>query len=568
MNLIANLAERWLATYSVHLLEISLFILLVWLVDRALRLEVRVRYLLWALALLKVFVPPVLSLPTFAGSTIAEPVVWLPFDLGTASGQTAAGSVSTSQVLFMLWLSSVFGVLLFVLSKHVWMGVRLRAARPVELKRVQQLAPNLPVFESEEVQTPTLLGLVRPKMYLPVEWRTWTEGQLNSVVQHECAHLQHRDGWVLLAQYLALALFAVNPFVWLVHRRLNHVRELLCDEAAVRASDLSAAEYGRTLLMLAEARGVRGYSGVLSRCFFRSESSIRKRIQHLLHWENRPPVRKWLRYLVPIAAAALMVPFSWRCSPEQQLLAPPSSETPAAPKVAAPDSAAAPKPAPGTFVAFDEAPKPVGGFEAIQERLKYPDIARKAGIEGQVIVQVRISESGEVTETRVLRSLGHSGVDEAAVEAIKSVKWEPARNQGKPVAARVAIPVTFKLGPKPTDEPAEPPAAPPNLPPETFVAFDEAPKPVGGFEAIQQRLQYPDLARKAGIEGQVIVHVHISESGEVTETRVLRSLGHSGVDEAAVAAVRSVQWQPARKDGKPVAVWVAVPVLFKLGAER
>lgn len=97
-----------------------------------------------------------------------------------------------------------------------------------------------------------------------------------------------------------------------------------------------------------------------------------------------------------------------------------------------------------------------------------------------------------------------------------------------------------------------------------FVAYDEPPSPIGGFVAIQKALKYPEIARKAGIEGRVIVHVLVSEAGSVENTKILKSLGHSGCDDAAVSAIKSVKWKPARQRDKPVKVWVAIPVIFKL----
>lgn len=97
-----------------------------------------------------------------------------------------------------------------------------------------------------------------------------------------------------------------------------------------------------------------------------------------------------------------------------------------------------------------------------------------------------------------------------------------------------------------------------------FVAYDEPPRPIGGFAAIQRALRYPEIARKAGIEGRVIVHVLVSEKGDVIKTKILKSLGHSGCDEAAVNAIKSVKWKPALQRDKPVKVWVSIPVIFKL----
>ncbi len=111
---------------------------------------------------------------------------------------------------------------------------------------------------------------------------------------------------------------------------------------------------------------------------------------------------------------------------------------------------------------------------------------------------------------------------------------------------------------------------PPPPPPEEddgmniFVAYDEPPSPIGGFGAIQRSLKYPEIARKAGIEGRVIVQVLVSEKGQVIDTRVIKSLGHSGCDDAAVHAIRSVKWKPALQRDKPVKVWVAIPVIFRL----
>ena len=97
-----------------------------------------------------------------------------------------------------------------------------------------------------------------------------------------------------------------------------------------------------------------------------------------------------------------------------------------------------------------------------------------------------------------------------------------------------------------------------------FVAFDEPPTPIGGFRAIQKALKYPEIARKAGIEGRVTVHVLVSEEGIVIKTKILQSLGHTGCDQAAVSAIKNVRWHPAMQRDKAVKVWVAIPVIFRL----
>ncbi len=98
----------------------------------------------------------------------------------------------------------------------------------------------------------------------------------------------------------------------------------------------------------------------------------------------------------------------------------------------------------------------------------------------------------------------------------------------------------------------------------TFIPYDIPPAPIGGFEAIQKNLIYPEIARKAGIEGRVLLYAQIDEKGNVVRTKVLQTLGPTGCNKAAVAAVNFVKWTPAEQRGKPVKVWVMVPVDFKL----
>ncbi len=97
-----------------------------------------------------------------------------------------------------------------------------------------------------------------------------------------------------------------------------------------------------------------------------------------------------------------------------------------------------------------------------------------------------------------------------------------------------------------------------------FKAVSEPPFPIGGYELLQQNLVYPEIARKAGVEGLVVIAAHISELGHVIETRIMKTLGPNGCDEAAIKAIRSVKWRPAFQRDEPVDVWISVPFHFKL----
>jgi len=112
---------------------------------------------------------------------------------------------------------------------------------------------------------------------------------------------------------------------------------------------------------------------------------------------------------------------------------------------------------------------------------------------------------------------------------------------------------------------------PPPPPPEDdegespiFFAYDEPPEAIGGYGAIQRNLVYPEIARKAGVEGKVIVLAVIDEKGNVVRTQVVKSLGNNGCDEAAIAAIRKTKWKPAMQRDKAVKVQISIPVVFKL----
>lgn len=73
---------------------------------------------------------------------------------------------------------------------------------------------------------------------------------------------------------------------------------------------------------------------------------------------------------------------------------------------------------------------------------------------------------------------------------------------------------------------------------------------------------YPDSARKAGVQGIVLVMAHVGKDGRVGETLVVKSI--PALDDAAVRAVLRMGFRPASVQGRPVAVWVGIPVRFTL----
>ncbi len=111
------------------------------------------------------------------------------------------------------------------------------------------------------------------------------------------------------------------------------------------------------------------------------------------------------------------------------------------------------------------------------------------------------------------------------------------------------------------DAPPPPPDAGPTV---RFIPYDEAPEPIGGYTAIQRNVRYPPIAQEAGIEGTVIVQAFVDDKGRVTETVILKGIPNTGLDEAAVDAIRRTRFNPAKQRDRAVGVWISIPVNFRL----
>lgn len=99
---------------------------------------------------------------------------------------------------------------------------------------------------------------------------------------------------------------------------------------------------------------------------------------------------------------------------------------------------------PEIFMIVEDMPELIGGLGSIQKKIKYPEIAKKAGVEGRVFVQFVVNVDGSVEDPVVVRGIG-AGCDEEAVRAVAQAKFKPGRQRGKAVPVKMSLPITFKL---------------------------------------------------------------------------------------------------------------------------
>ena len=103
------------------------------------------------------------------------------------------------------------------------------------------------------------------------------------------------------------------------------------------------------------------------------------------------------------------------------------------------------------------------------------------------------------------------------------------------------------------------PPPPPSGPQVRFIPYDDPPVPLTPI-----RPKYPEIAQEAGIEGTVFIQAFIDKKGRVTETTVVKGIPNTGLDEAAIEAIRKTRFRPAKQRERAVGVWISIPVNFKL----
>lgn len=106
----------------------------------------------------------------------------------------------------------------------------------------------------------------------------------------------------------------------------------------------------------------------------------------------------------------------------------------------------APAPSDKPHVFVEQMPEFNGDLRAfLGSKLRYPDQAREAGIEGKVFVRFVVNEDGDITGTEVMRGIG-GGCDEEAMRVVNAMpKWRPGKQNGHPVKVYFTLPIVFEL---------------------------------------------------------------------------------------------------------------------------
>ena len=275
----------------------------------------------------------------------------------------------------------------------------------------------------------------------------YVDDKLTPVLTHEKVHIrQFHTLDLLLAEFVTIVQW-FNPFAWLLGRSMKSNHEFLADEGVLKEGFLKR-DY--QTMILNEAMGLQVNN--LTNNF--NVSLIKNRIQMM----TRSRSGSWAvsKLLVSIPAIFFLV-LLFSAETTNIAAAQEKKEEPknlggsigiggpqAQENKTSPDK--------DVYTKVENQPTYPGGDEARIEfmikNIKYPEQAKKNGVQGKVFVTFIVEKDGSLSNVKVMRGIG-AGCDEEAVRVIKLMpKWTPGLEKGKPVKVQFVLPIQFTLGEK------------------------------------------------------------------------------------------------------------------------
>ena len=258
---------------------------------------------------------------------------------------------------------------------------------------------NKKAYTSSVATTPMLFGFAAPRILLPNDFeRQFTTIQQSMILEHEYVHYQHRDHlWNLLALALALT-FWFNPLVWIALRAFRINQELACDATVLRHKTKTEKVLYATALVQCAEHSLRNITLYPT---FGDKSTMIKRINLI-----KQPVAT----SKAIGIAALLIGSLFTANTALASLVPP--------------------PPPKNEV---NQATPVMRVDPV-----YPMEAAKQGIEGSVVLQFDITESGETDNINIVDSFPEGTFDKSAINALSQWQYKP-RIQGGVAQRQTAL---------------------------------------------------------------------------------------------------------------------------------
>ena len=209
---------------------------------------------------------------------------------GNLSALEPEGSIDTVQILLQagagLWIIGIAVLTIYSVASYVKLQKHMGNA--VLLK------DN--VFQSDKVQSPFIMGFVKPKIYIPFGL---DENALRYVLAHERYHLKRRDHLIKLFAFALLTVHWFNPLCWLAYSLMCKDMEMSCDEKVLADEANISKAYSMTLLSFAANRRF----PVPSPLSF-GETGVKSRIKNVLNWKKR---NIWVSILAAVVCIVTVI---------------------------------------------------------------------------------------------------------------------------------------------------------------------------------------------------------------------------------------------------------------------
>lgn len=374
LTVINNIGRSFCNNATDMFIQSGILIVFLLMVDMLIRRRVRAtfRYCIWMLVLIKLVLPPSLSLPTGIGywsgdflpsdSSVSKQIsmpnesdiLQVESDSSTQT-ETVVSPVQTDQIksydinperistigttvpvqvqgidpvtftwqgiIFVLWLIGV--VILFVLLIQRILFVRglISQSGPVskELNELlNQCRQKIGISRKTElrlitnIQSPAVCGLYKPIILIPTTLlKQLPREKLRTVIIHELAHLKREDLWINCVQTLLQIFYFYNPLVWFANLKIRRIREQAVDEMVLVVLGAEAKSYSNTLIDIAEMAFFKTSLSLRLIGVVESKKALQGRIKHML----ARPIPKNAKLglfglLIIIIAAAVLLPMA------------------------------------------------------------------------------------------------------------------------------------------------------------------------------------------------------------------------------------------------------------------
>ena len=172
-------------------------------------------------------------------------------------------------IVSVIWLMGIAAMLLYAVISYARVRRSVTESVPYEGN----------IFLCDQVKSPFILGLVRPRIYLP---SNMSPTAMAPVIAHEKAHLARRDHWWKPLGFLILAVHWFDPLCWIAYVLLCRDIELACDEKVIRQMDLDGKKQYSTALL--ECSAGRRLVTICPLAF--GEVGVKERIKNVLNYRK------------------------------------------------------------------------------------------------------------------------------------------------------------------------------------------------------------------------------------------------------------------------------------------